>query len=159
MNKKKKNLDSNRIVKQCAFCNRTFYAKRNTATYCSDSCKVKFSIRKRTTPQWYNHDPNEGKKLPPGTITSWEMPEDKLVLRGNKASIIAKLSELVSEEQLLQEKEYIEKLKPYSESSDWTVSAFQILTEENFMEVFRIFLDDNKLYVWPWGKDNEKPFC
>lgn len=29
-------------------------------------------------------DPNEGKKLPPGTVTSWNMPEDRLAFFGNK---------------------------------------------------------------------------
>jgi hypothetical protein len=148
--KKKKNLESSFIVKKCAYCNGTFYAKRNTGTYCSDTCKVKFSKRKTTTQQWYAQDPNEGKKLPPGTITSWEMPEDKLLLRGSKASIIAKLTDLVSEEQLIEEKEFIEKAKPYFASSDWNESVVQIFTDENFIEVFRIFPDDYKLYVWPW---------
>ena len=148
----------NLIVKECAFCEDVFYAERNSATYCSDSCKEKFYLRKKTTPQWYDHDPNEGKKLPPGTVTSWEMPEDKLVFYGDLYSLYRKLAEFLSPKQLEEEKAFILNSQPYSKTSDWSESATQIFTDEYFMEVFRIFPDRYKLYVWPWGEDNEKPF-
>jgi hypothetical protein len=146
------------IVKECVFCGDTFYARRNSAKYCSDTCKVKFSNRKIKAHQWYSEDPNKGKILPPGTVTSWEMPEDKLIFKGDKASLYRKLSEKVSEEQLIQEKECIERRKPFSETKEWGKSCVQIFTDEDFMEVFRISPEEYKFYVWPWENDEEKPF-
>jgi hypothetical protein len=153
---KRENVDF--YVKICAFCGKTFYAKKKSAVYCSNTCRQKFYIRKTTTPQWYNHDPNEGKKLPPGTVTSWEMPEDKMAFQGNKVALFQKLSEKLTKEKLLGEKEYIENLKPFCQTSEWTESSAQIFTDINFIEVFRISPDMYKLYVNPWGAHNEKPF-
>jgi hypothetical protein len=68
------------------------------------------------------------------------------------------LSDKISEDQLTQEKEFIEKLKPFSESKEWVESSLQIFTARDFMEVFRISQDEYKFYVWPWGQDNECPF-
>ena len=105
-----------------------------------------------------SHDPNEGKVLPPGTITSWEMPEDKLVFLGELVSLYCKLTAYVSPDQLTKEKEYIDTLKPFSETKEWLESSIQIFTDNDFMEVFRILPAVYKLYVWPWGDENEKPF-
>jgi len=104
MKKKNKISNSNSIVKTCAFCADVFYAKRESAIYCSDSCKVKFHIRKTTTPQWYDVDPNEGVKLPPGTVTSWEMPENKLVLSGNLNQLYQELPKYLSALQFTEER-------------------------------------------------------
>jgi len=158
MNKNHKSGKKNIYVKTCAFCGDTFYAKSNSAVFCSTTDKQKFYIRKKTNPQWYSHDPNEGKKLPPGTVTSWEMPENKLVFQGDKVTLYQKLSEKLSKEQLIQEKEYVENLKPFSQTSEWIESSVQIFTDEDFMEVFRVLPSVYKLYVWPWDSDNEKPF-
>lgn len=144
--------------KECAFCGEPFYAKNDKAKYCSDSHKVQFSQMVKKSHQWYSHNPNEGKVLPIGTVTSWEMPEDKLVFSGEMASLYYELAAYVSPEQLTQEKEYIEALKPFSETKEWTESSVQIFTDENFMEVFKILPSVYKLYVWQWGSDNEKPF-
>lgn len=156
MNRKQKIKGNNLIVKNCAFCGDVFNGKRKTAVFCSDLCRIKFHMRKTTTPQWYADDPNEGKKLPPGTITSWEMPEDKLVFMGDLTSLFGELTHYLSLEQLLEEREFILKNRPFSETSEWCESAEQIFTDENFMEVFSIFPDKYKLYVWPW--DNGIPF-
>jgi hypothetical protein len=158
MKSKRKPSKGKFIVKTCAFCGDTFYAKRNSAIYCTDSCKVKFFIRRTTTPQWYSHDPNEGKKLPPGTVTSWEMPEDKLVFTGELKQLYNELPNYMTSSQLIKEKEFIEKHKPFSETNEWIASASQIFTDENFIEVLRILPNRYKLYVMPWGEDNENPF-
>jgi hypothetical protein len=157
MKKKHRVTGKNLIVKECAFCHDPFYAKRNSAKYCSDSCKVQFNTKNKNHP-WYNNDPNEGKTLPPGTITSWEMPEDKLVFVGDYSSLLQKLTTYVYPHKLFEEKEYIPNMQPFSQTKDWKKSADQIFSDENFMEVFRISPDEYKLYVWPWGEDNEKPF-
>jgi hypothetical protein len=158
MRKKKKCSDKSHIVKTCAFCGDVFSAKRKSAVYCSDSCKVKFHIRKTTRPQWYEVDPNEGKKLPPGTVTSWNMPEDRLIFFGNKDQLYQELRKYLSELQLIEERQNIISLLPFSKTNDWFDSSTQILTNENMMEVFRTLPDLYKLYLWPWGDDNEKPF-
>jgi len=54
--------------------------------------------------------------LPPGTITSWNMPEDKLIFQGDKAALIQKLSGKISRDQLISESKFIEILIPFSES-------------------------------------------
>jgi hypothetical protein len=146
------------FIKECAFCCKPFFAKTDRAKYCSDSHKVQFSQMVKKSHQWYNIDPNEGKIVLPGTVTSWEMPEEKLVFTGNLIQLNSELAKYMSREQLTVEKEYIENRKPFSETKEWIKSATQIFTEENFMEVFRILPIEYKLYVWPWGEDNEKPF-
>lgn len=146
------------IVKKCAFCNGTFYARKNTELYCSGSCKEQYNIEKNKNQKWYSHDPNKGQRLPLGTITSWEMPEDKLVFSGDLIQLYRELPDYLSTEQLTAEKENIENRKPYSETKEWTESSVQILTKENFIEIFRILPSVYKLYVNPWGEDNEKPF-
>jgi NurA-like 5'-3' nuclease len=70
----------------------------------------------------------------------------------------AELVDYVSPEQLTKEKESIEILKPFSETQELPESSIQIFTDTNFIEVFRISPAIYKLYVWPWGKDNEKPY-
>jgi len=87
------------------------------------------------------------------------MPEDTLALKGDLQSVYSKLSNLVTAEQLVTEKGYIEKLKPYPETYDWVESSVQIFADENYIEVFRIAQNEFKLYVWPWDADNEKPYC
>jgi hypothetical protein len=145
-------------AKKCAYCDGNFYAIRDTAIYCSDSCKKQFNLEKNKNQKWYSHDPNKGIRLALGTITSWEMPEDKLVFSGDLMSIHAELVDYVSPEQLTKEKESIEILKPFSETQELPESSIQIFTDTNFIEVFRISPAIYKLYVWPWGKDNEKPY-
>ena len=158
MNKKQRVANNKLIVKKCAFCGTDFYAKRISAVYCSDTCKEKFYLRRKNTPQWYSSNPNEGNKLPPGTITSWVMPESKLVYKGDILPLYRDLSQLLSKDIIEEETEYIQNLRPYSETNDWQKSSVQIFTDEYFMEVFRIFQNEYKLYMWPWGDDNEKPF-
>jgi len=159
MKRKRKPKEGNFIVKKCSYCFRTFYAKRRTAKYCSDNCKVQYNKNGNKNQRWYNENPNKGKAIPPDVITSWEMPEDTLVLKGDLQSVYNKLSTLVTAEQLVAEKEYIEKLKPYSETYEWGESSVQIFTDENFIEVFRTAHNEYKLYVWPWDEDNEYPFA
>ncbi|KPK82816.1 MAG: hypothetical protein AMS27_13935 [Bacteroides sp. SM23_62_1] len=69
-------------------------------------------------------DPNEGKILAPGTIPSEEIPEDKLVFTGDLASLYRILgSYVLSHEDLADEKKFIEKLDPYSETNSWDKSV------------------------------------
>ena len=96
--------------------------------------------------------------MPLGTVTSWEMLEDKLLFSGELTSIHAELVVYVSPEQLTKEKEYIKTLNPFSETQEWSNSSVQIFTDTNFIEIFRILPAVYKLYVWPWSVDNEKPF-
>jgi len=138
MRYKRKILENKYITKKCAFCNANFYAKRNSAKYCSDSCKAQYNKEKRKTQNWYYENPNKGKRLPLGTVTSWEMAEDKLVFSGDLTSLYWELPKYMSQEQLSKEKEYIENRKPFSETHEWFESANQIFTNENFKEVFRI---------------------
>ena len=157
-----KNVNSGRIngyfKKECAFCCKPFFARSNKAKYCSDSHKVQFSQMVKMSHQWYSQDPNEGKLLPPGIVTSWEMPEEKLVFSGNLKQLQCELSIYISPEQLTIEIENIENHMSFSETKEWIKSATQIFTDKNFIEVFRILPSKYKLYVWPWGTDNEKPF-
>jgi len=75
----------------------------------------------------------------PGTIPSEEMPEDKLVFIGDLASLYRKLKNYVlSTEDLITEKESIEKLDPYSETNSWDKSMTQIFTDEYNIEVLRV---------------------
>jgi hypothetical protein len=124
MKTRKTNPINGSIKKECAFCGEPFYTKTDKAKYCSDSHKVQFSQMVKKSHQWYSHDPNEGKVLPSGTLTSWEMPENKLVLTGDLASLYSKLAAYVTPEQLSKEEEYIETLKPFSETKEWTYSGF-----------------------------------
>jgi hypothetical protein len=100
-------------------------------------------------------DPNEGKRLPPG---SWNMPEDRLVFFGNINQLHKELLKYLSALQLIKEIQNIISLLLFSKTREWFVSSTQILTNENMMEVFRTLPEVYKLYVWPWGEDNEKPF-
>src|ERR1035437_9882244 len=144
--------------KECAFCGEPFYTKTDRAKYCSDSHKVQFSQMVKKSHQWYSHNPNEGKILAPGTFTSSEMPEDKLIFSGEQASLYHELAAYVTQEQFSKEKECIDTLKPFSETKEWTESSVQIFTDNDFMEVFRILPTVYKLYVDPWSADNENPF-
>jgi hypothetical protein len=146
-------------AKKCGYCDGNFYAKRDTAFYCSDTCKKQFNLEKTKNQKWYSHDPNKGVRLPFGTVTSWEMPEDKVVFSGELASLYLTLTDYVSQEQLTKENELIEILKPYSETQEWTESSNQIFTDTDLIEVFRISPTVYKLYVWPWDSDNENPFA
>jgi hypothetical protein len=138
------------IEKECAFCSKPFYAKSDRAKYCSDSHKVLFSQMAKKSHQWYDKDPNEGKVLLPGTVTSWEMPEEKLVFIGNIKQLQSELSKYLFLKESIEESENIEKCKPFSVTGDWILSAVQIFTDENFMEVFRISPNLYKFYIWPW---------
>lgn len=135
-------------AKNCAVCNSVFHTKSHSARYCSTSCKKLFFKAKRKNQRWYNVDPNRGKTFPMGTITSWEIPEDKLVFSGELETLFQKLSEFISPEQFANEKERILKLQPYSETGEWYDSSVQIFIEENFMEVFWISPKVYKFYVW-----------
>ena len=147
------------IIKICEYCNAKFYAKRKTARFCCDACRVYYYLEKHRTDNPFGYDPNEGKILPPGTIPSQEMPENKLVFIGDLASLYRELiNYTTSPEEFNNEKEFIEQLDPYSITNDWGVSMTQIFTDEFYIEVFRIFPAEYKLYVWPWGDDNPKPF-
>jgi hypothetical protein len=156
INHKKKSEKS--IVKKCLFCNEVFYAKRDSAKYCSDSHKVQFHNEVKWAKENYYNDPNEGKVLPPGTIPSWNMPEDKLILTGNKESLIKELSEKLSEIELANEILLIENLVPFSVSATWLKSSTEIFTDIEYIEIIRLLPDQYKLYIWAWGDDNEYPF-
>ena len=126
------------IEKECAFCSKPFYAKSDRAKYCSDSHKVLFSQLVKRSHQWYSHDPNDSKVILPGTVTSWEMPEEKLVFVGDLLQLKSELSTYMSPEQLTKEILNIEENKPFSETKEWLESTDQIFTQENFIEVFRL---------------------
>ena len=158
MKLKAKISDSVFNAKNCAVCNSVFHTQSHNARYCSVSCKRLFFKEKKRNQKWYVMDPNRGKTLPMGTITSWEIPEDKLVFSGDLESLYPKLSEYLSPEQFVKEKECILKLRPYSETGEWVDSSVQIFTEENFMEVFWISPNTYKFYVLKWENDDERPF-
>jgi hypothetical protein len=150
--------NNKRYGKRCGYCDGNFYAKRATAIYCSDACKKQFNLEKSKNQKWYSHDPNQGIRLPLGTVTSWEMPENKLVFSGELASLYDALTNYLSPLLLTQEKENIEILEPYSDTQEWSESADQIFTDNNLIEVFRISTTIYKLYVWQWDSDKENPF-
>lgn len=145
-------------MKKCAFCFNEFHSKSHSARYCSTSCKTQFFKEKNKNQRWYITDPNRGKTFPLGTVTSWEIPEDKLVFTGDLESLIPKLSEFVPSEQLAKEMACILKLKPYTKTGEWQDSSVQIFTDEYLIEVFLITWKVFKLYVWLWGVTNKKPF-
>jgi hypothetical protein len=136
------------IVKTCLFCRKTFYAKRDSAKYCCVSHRVQYNNWVKTA--YYDIDPNEWNELPPGTIANQQMSEDKLIFQGDKDSLYRKLLEIVSEEQLLQEKEFIENLTPFSTVKSWLKSTAQAFTDQYFMEVIRISQQEYKLYKESW---------
>ena len=115
--------NSNRIpyCKNCEYCNRIFYAKRNTAKYCSNSCRQKEYLSYKRFHQAYYQDPNKGKKIPPGTIPSFNMPEDELVFKGDLVNLYSKLSDYISDVQLIDEKDRIVVLKPFSKTKLWVL--------------------------------------
>jgi hypothetical protein len=159
MRNKRKKPDGIYIVKICEYCNAKFYAKRNTAKFCSDSCRVYSFLEKHRVDHPLGYDVNEGKILPPGTIPSFEMPEDKLVFTGDLASLYNELIfNYLTPSELTEARERIEQLEPYSIGNDWFESSSQIFTDMHLIEVFRIFPAEYKLYVYPWGDDNPKPF-
>ena len=145
-------------AKNCAVCDTVFHTKSHSARYCCISHKRKFFKEKKKNQRWYDIDPNKGKTFPLGTITSWIIPESKLIFTGDLKTLYHKLSDFIFPEQFTEEKNYILKLKPYSETDEWYDSSVQIFTDENFMEVFWISPEVYKFYVWPWDNDNEKPF-
>lgn len=151
-------LDSVFNATKCAFCDTVFYTKSHSARYCSNYCKRQFFKEKKKNQRWYNMDPNRGKTFPMGTITSWEIPEDKLVFSGDLESLYYELSDFISPQQFIEEEKYILKLRPYSETDEWYDSSVQIFSDENFMEVFWISPEVYKFYVWPWENDDERPF-
>lgn len=159
MRNKRKKPEGKYIIKICEYCNANFYAKRKTARFCCDSCRVYYYLEKHRIDHPFGYDPNEEKILEPGTITSQEMPEGKLVFISNLASLYRELTKYItSSEELTKEKEIIEQLDPFSITNDWEKSMTQIFSYECFIEVFRVFPAEYKLYVWPWGDDNPKPF-
>jgi len=159
MRNKRKKSDGKYIIKICEYCNAKFYAKRKTAKFCCDACRVYNHQEQHRSDNLFGYDPNKGKLLAPGTIPSQEMSEDKLVFFGNLASLYHELKNYIkSPEILTNEKEFIEQLDSYSITDDWRVSMTQIFTDEFSIEVFRIFPAEYKLYVEPWGDDNPKPF-
>ena len=147
------------VKKSCTFCDDTFYAKSISALYCSDSHKQRFyTVKKKLTQDPYYDDINNGKRLAPGTMPSLDMPEDKVVFIGDLKNLQSKLAALLSEQQLMDEMRFINKLKPITVSLDWYDSYWQIFTEEDLMGVFRVSPKKYKLYIWPWESENEKPF-
>lgn len=158
MSNVRRRYENRSIAKACKFCYRTFYAKRESAKYCSDSCKVRYNREFNCNRNWYSHDPNAGRVIPAGTVTSWEMPEDKVIFRGDIENLYQKMSDYLSDIQLQNESTYIENLKPFSESKEWLKSTSQIFTKTDFIEVLRVSSKEYKLYVWPWDMDNENPF-
>ncbi len=146
-------------IKKCGYCNKKFNAISKKAVFCSNSCRQLFYVMKKTHIQsGYSGDVNEGVKLAPGTIPSQEMPESKLIFKGNFTNLNLKLRELVLEDQLQNEQQYLKKLKPFMQVRDWFESSVQIIIEEDYMEVFRIRKNTYKLYLRPFWDDNEKPF-
>ncbi len=159
MRNKRKKPKGQYTIKICEYCNAKFYAKRNTARFCCDACRSYYFQEKHKTDHPLGFDANEEKILPPGTIPSQEMPEDKLVFIGDLSSLYRELKNYIaSTEELTNEKEFIEQLDPYSITNDWRVSMTQIFTDELDIEIFRIFPAEYKLYVLPWGNDNPKTF-
>lgn len=159
MRNKRKKPEGQYIIKICEYCNAIFYAKRNTARFCCDACRSYYFQEKHKTDHPLGFNTNEGKILPPVTITSQEMPEENMIFIGDLASLYIELDNYVtSPEELAKEKDFIEQLDPYSITNDWRESMSQIFTDEFFIEVFRIFPAKYKLYVLPWGADNPKPF-
>ncbi len=159
MRNKRKKPDGNHIIKICEYCNAKFYAKRKTARFCCDACRVYYFLENHRTDHPFGYDANEGKILPPGTIPSQEMPEDKLVFIGDLSSLYRELKNYItSPEELTNEKEIIEQLDPYSITNNWAVSMTQIFTDELDIEIFRIYPAEYKLYVWPRGDDNPNHF-
>jgi hypothetical protein len=145
------NVGNSQLRKRCAFCDSIFDPIRNTAIFCSDSCKQKcYLLRKKQKEEAYCGDPNEGKKLLPGTIPSQNEPEDTCVLSGDIESLYLKLKKYLSAEQLIEEKNYIESLKPISNTNDWFKSAIQIFTDDHILEVFRTTPIIYKLYAATW---------
>jgi hypothetical protein len=134
---------------ECEFCGEDFYAKTEAAKYCSDSHKVLFCRMVKASRQWYGSDPNEGVLLPPGTVTSSEMPESSLVFKGRLVQLLNELPKHISPEQISKEIEFIESIKPFSKTHQMTKSSVQIFTENNLIEVFRITPVIYKLYTLP----------
>ncbi len=155
MRNKRKKPEGKYIIKICEYCYAKFCAKRNTARFCCDACRSYYYQEKHRIDHPLGFDANEGKFLPAGTIPSQEMPEDKLIFIGDLASLYRELKQYItSPKELINEKESIEQLDPYSTTHDWEESITQIFTDEFFLEVFRIFPAEYKLYVWPWDDDN-----
>ena len=148
MRTKEMNVKNKLIVKTCLFCRKIFYAKRNSAKYCCENHRVQYNNWVKTA--YYDNDPNEGIELTDGTITNQQMSEDKLIFQGDKDSLYRKLLEIVSEEQLLQEKDFIENLIPFSTVKSCLKSTAQAFTDQYFMEVMRISMQEYKLYKESW---------
>ena len=158
MRNKRKKPDGIYIVKICGYCNAIFYAKRKTARFCCDTCRVYYHLEQHRTDNPFGYDPNKGKLLAPGTIPSQEMPEEKLIYIGDLASIYHVLKSYIpSPEEFVEGKELIELLDPYSITNDWEASMTQLFPEGYFIEVFRFLPAEYKLYVWPEEDDNPGP--
>lgn len=140
-----------KLRKECAFCDRVFYAKRNTAAFCKDSHKqLFFNVKKIIIQDPYFENPNRGKRLASGTMPSRQMSEDEVIFTGSLDTLYHKLSYYLDERQLRKEKILINGLKPIMESKDWHDSICQIFTDLEFMEVFRVTSSKYKLYRSPW---------
>ena len=145
------NIENSHFGKRCAFCDSIFDSTRNTAIFCSDSCRQKcYLIRKKQKEEAYIGDPNEGKELPPGTIPSQNVPEDTCVFIGDRENLYLKLKKYFSEKQLIEEENYIEALEPISNTNDWFKSSIQIFTDDHILEVFRTTPFVYKLYTSTW---------
>jgi hypothetical protein len=119
MRNKRKKPDGKYIIKICEYCNAKFYAKRKTAKFCCDACRVYNHLEQHRTDNPLGYDPNKGKLLAPGTIASQEMPEEKLVYIGDLASLYHELKNyFTSPAEFIEEKEFIEQLDPYSITND-----------------------------------------
>ena len=140
-----------KLRKECAFCDRVFYAKKNTATFCKDSHKqLFFNVKKIIIQDPYFENPNKGKRLAPGTMPSQQMSEDEVIFTGSLDTLYLKLRNYIDEQQLRKEKIFIKGLIPIMESKDYHDSICQIFTDIEFMEVFRVTRRKYKLYRSPW---------
>ena len=156
MRNKRKKPDGIYIVKICEYCNAKFYAKRNTAKFCCDACRVYNYLEQHRTDNPFGEDPNKGKLLAPGTIPSQEMPEEKLVFMGDLASLYRELAGYITSQiEFQSEKGLIEQIDPYSKTNDWRDSMTQLFPDGYFIEVFRVLPAEYKLYVW--SEENNYP--
>ena len=150
MRNKRKKPVGKYIIKNCEYCNAKFYAKRKTAMFCCNTCRVYNHLEKHRSDNPFGYDPNRGNILAPGAVPSQEMPEEKLVFMGDLASLYRELKGYFSSPNEFQsEKELIEQLDPYSITNSWGESMTQLFPDGYFIEVFRVLPTEYKLYVWP----------
>ena len=148
---KKKHFDVNKIERICPLCGKVFYAKRQTAIYCSDTCKqTAYQLRKENR-NGYEGDLNKNVKLPPGTITSQGSPESDFIFSGTLDELKQFLLEnYLMEEDLEFEMKYVQKLKPICITQLWEDSSCQLHLNSHVIEVMFIHPGCYKLYAHVW---------